>query len=169
MGLLSGFSFDLYSGKFENIDRNKAKNKNEQQQQKSSFQDQEEKPKTEETNIRQNRNLQPRRQRFTGTQNSAVKPNEPYNRKKHYGNTPTNADRREIGGESVDHDPPLVQRYYEGDPAIGEKPGYLQTPDERKASANDRTRMKPSTKTEQRKQGAEMTKYSKRKKKEHEL
>ena len=41
--------------------------------------------------------------------------------------------------------PPLVQRYYEGDPGIGEKPGYLMTPEERRASANDRSRMRPST------------------------
>ncbi|MBK9943314.1 MAG: RHS repeat-associated core domain-containing protein [Kouleothrix sp.] len=40
-------------------------------------------------------------------------PTEPYNRKKHYGNTPTKADREAVGG-SPDHNPPLV------------KPGVLQ-------------------------------------------
>lgn len=96
-------------------------------------------------------------------------PTEPYNRRKHYGDTPKKSDRKEIGGESVDHDPPLVKRYYEGDPKTGEKPGYLQTPAERKASANDRSRMQPSTKAEQNKQGAEMSKYSKEQKKKYGL
>ena len=95
-------------------------------------------------------------------------PTEPYNRKKHYGNTPTAQDRKEIGG-SPDHNPPLVKRYYEGDPSIGEKPGYLMTPEERKASAKDRNRMKPSTKEEQNKQGGEMSKYSKEMKKKYGL
>jgi len=96
-------------------------------------------------------------------------PTEPYNRRKHYGNTPTKADRKAIGGEEVDHDPPLVQRYYEGDPAKGEPPGYLQTGGERKASASDRDRMRPGTEAEQRRQGGEMSQYSKEKKKEHGL
>ena len=95
-------------------------------------------------------------------------PIEPYNRRKHYGNTPTAQDRKKIGG-SPDHDPPLVKRYYEGDPSIGEKPGYLMTPDERKASAQDRTRMKPSTKEEQNKQGGEMALYSREMKKKYGL
>ena len=91
-------------------------------------------------------------------------PIEPYNRRKHYGNTPTPQDRKVIGG-SPDHDPPLVQRYYEGDPRTGEKPGYLMTADERRTSAKDRSRMKPSTREEQNKQGAAMAKYSKEMKK----
>jgi hypothetical protein len=95
-------------------------------------------------------------------------PTEPYNRRKHYGNTPTAADRKAVGG-SPDHDPPLVQRYYEGDPATGEPPGYTMTPDERKASAKDRSRMRPATREEQNQQGAEMANYSKKKKKEYGL
>lgn len=63
----------------------------------------------------------------------------------------------------------MVKRYYEGDPNIGEKPGYLMTPDERKASAQDRTRMKPSTKEEQNKQGGEMALYSREMKKKYGL
>jgi len=90
------------------------------------------------------------------------RPTEPYNRRAHYGNTPTNADRKAIGGESVDHDPPLVQRYYEGDPSRGEPPGYAQTQAERRASAADRSRMKPSTRQAQRQQGGKMSQYSKR-------
>jgi hypothetical protein len=98
---------------------------------------------------------------------TAAPPAEPYKRRLHYGNTPTPADRAAIGGESVDHDLPLVQRYYEGDAARGEKPGYQQTAAERRTSANDRSRMKPSTKQAQNRQGAQMSHYSKRKKKEH--
>ena len=95
-------------------------------------------------------------------------PKEPYNRRKHYGSTPTPKDREVVGG-SPDHDPPLVQRYYEGDPSIGEKPGYLMTPEERRASANDRSRMRPSTQEAQRRQGAEMARYSKGMKKKYGL
>ena len=95
-------------------------------------------------------------------------PKEPYNRRKHYGSTPTPKDREVVGG-SPDHDPPLVQRYYEGDPGIGEKPGYLMTPEERRASANDRSRMRPSTQEAQRRQGAEMARYSKGMKKKYGL
>ena len=94
------------------------------------------------------------------------KPIEPYNRKKHYGNTPTKKDRQVIGG-SPDHDPPLVKRYYEGDPNTGEKPGYQMTPSERRASAQDRSRMKPSTRAEQNSQGGQMSKYSKEMKKKY--
>ena len=97
-----------------------------------------------------------------------VIPIEPYNRKKHYGNTPTKSDRDIIGG-SPDHDPPLVVRYYEGDPIKGEKPGYLMTADERKASAKDRSRMKPSTKAKQNSQGGTLSNYSKKMKKKYGL
>ncbi len=100
--------------------------------------------------------------------NDTAVPKEPYNRRKHYGSTPTSKDREVVGG-SPDHDPPLVQRYYEGDPSIGEKPGYLMTPEERKASANDRSRMRPSTQEAQRRQGAEMAQYSKGMKKKYGL
>lgn len=96
-------------------------------------------------------------------------PPEPYNRRKHYGDTPTTTDRRAVGGESVDHDPPLVKRYYEGDPATGEPPGYQQSHEQRRASANDRSRMRPSTSEEQRRQGGQMSVYSKGKKQEHGL
>jgi len=99
-----------------------------------------------------------------GKPSTSTEPTEAYNRKKHYGNTPSTSDRQTIGG-SPDHEPPLVQRYYEGDPNTGEPPGYLQTPDERRSSANDRTRMKPSTVEQQRKQGGAMSVYSKEQKK----
>jgi len=96
-------------------------------------------------------------------------PTKAYNRTKNYGNTPTQADRKAIGGESVDHDPPLVKRYYDGDPNVGEAPGYTQTAEQRRASANDRSRMKPATKAEQNRQGGQMSKYSKEKKKKYGL
>jgi len=96
-------------------------------------------------------------------------PSEPYNRRAHYGDTPTAADKKAIGGESVDHDPSLVQRYYEGDAARGEQPGYQQTPAQRRASAQDRTRMKPSTKKAQKQQGGRMAQYSRKKKQQYGL
>ena len=96
-------------------------------------------------------------------------PVEPYNRRKHYGSTPTKSDRKAVGaeeGEVADHDPPLVKRYYEGDPATGEKPGFQMTKDERRASAKDRERMAPQPRKESDQQGGNMSQYSKKKKKE---
>ncbi|MNK15617.1 hypothetical protein D3C87_337640 [compost metagenome] len=100
------------------------------------------------------------------------KPKEAYNRRKHYGNTPKKSDRKEFGAnpdEVVDHDPELVKRYYEGDPKTGEKPGYQMTPEERKASANDRTRMRLQPKSESNKQGADASRYSREQKKKNDL
>ena len=97
-----------------------------------------------------------------------AKPTEPYNRRKHYGNTPTKKDRQVVGG-SPDHDPPLVKRYYEGDPSTGEKPGYQMTASERRASAQDRSRMKPATRLEQNSQGGRTSHYSKEMKKKYGL
>lgn len=104
-----------------------------------------------------------------GASGTGSTPQEPYNRRKHYGDTPKTPDRRAVGGESVDHDPPLVKRYYEGDPAKGEPPGYQLSQEQRRASANDRSRMRPSTTEEQRRQGGQMSVYSKGKKQEHGL
>jgi hypothetical protein len=95
-------------------------------------------------------------------------PQEPYNRQKHYGRTPKQSDRQAVGAgpdEVADHDPPLVKRYYEGDPATGEKPGYLMTEAERKASAGDRGRMAPQSRPASDRQGGEMSRYSKEQKK----
>ena len=94
---------------------------------------------------------------------------EAYNRRSHYGRTPTPADRKALGAgadEVVDHQPPLVKRYYDGDPATGEKPGRKMTPEERRKSATDRSRMQRQPKKESCKQGAECAQYSKDKKKE---
>jgi hypothetical protein len=72
-------------------------------------------------------------------------------------------------GDIADHDPPLAKRLYEGDPQIGEKPGYQMTPEERAASASDRTRLKPQPKEDSNAQGGRMSHYSKSKKKELKL
>jgi hypothetical protein len=110
------------------------------------------------------------------TQNEAIinadGPSEAYNRKSHYGKTPTESDRRVLGAgkdEVVDHQPELVKRYYEGDPAIGEKPGYQMTQEERKQSGQDRTRMQLQPKAESNSQGGKASQYSKQKKAEHGL
>jgi len=100
------------------------------------------------------------------------KPLEPYDRKKHYGNTPTKSDRKQLGakpGEVVDHDPELVKRYYEGDKKTGEKPGYQMTDEERRASANDRSRHRKQTRKESDSQGGKASQYSKEQKKKHGL
>ena len=99
---------------------------------------------------------------------AATGPSEPYNRVKHYGRTPTAADRKALGagpGQVVDHDPALVKRYYEGDPAIGEKPGWQMTPEERAASASDRSRMTTQSQAESNVQGGKMRAYSMEQKK----
>jgi RHS repeat-associated protein len=90
-------------------------------------------------------------------------PVEPYNRATHYGRTPTAADRAAIGagrGEVADHTPPLVVRYYYGDPETGEMPGYRQTPEQRAASAADRTRMSPQPRSESNAQGGKMAAFA---------
>lgn len=95
-------------------------------------------------------------------------PLEPFNRRAHYGNTPTLVDRRVFGvgpDEVVDHSPSLVRRYYEGDPATGELPGWQMNDAQRRASANDRNRMSPQPRSESNVQGAESANYSKQMKK----
>jgi hypothetical protein len=114
-----------------------------------------------------------------------VGPTEKYDRLKHYGRTPTDADRKwflandrraqdldkkkqrgktkqpgEIENWVLDHDPPLVQRYYHGDPARSEKPGYKMTPGERRRSGSDRDRMAPQPIEESRQQGGKMKQES---------
>lgn len=97
-------------------------------------------------------------------------PPEPYSRLDHYGRTPTPADRKSmnLGSDQVaNHVPPLVQRYYEGDPSIGEKPGWQMTDVERRQSASDRSRMKQQSAAESNAQGGQMSHYARRKKREH--
>ncbi len=100
------------------------------------------------------------------TEASKTAPLEPYDRTKHYGHTPSKADRTHFGAgpnDVVDHDPPLVQRYYQGAP--GEKPGFQQSPAERKASGSNRSRMALQPRDESNKQGAEMSQFSVQQKK----
>src|SRR3990172_2767633 len=106
-----------------------------------------------------------------GSQSQGAKggPAEPYDRTKHYGRTPTKGDREAMGAgekEVLDHEPPLVKRYYEGDPARGEPPGHQLSPAERKASGADRTRMSRQPRAESDSQGGKMAQYSKKKKRE---
>ena len=92
-------------------------------------------------------------------------PDERYNRRQHYGNTPTQADRRAFGAgpdQVVDHDPPLVVRYYEGDPSRGELPGFNQTDAQRRASGSDRSRMQLQPRSESNSQGGVLSQYSRR-------
>lgn len=99
-------------------------------------------------------------------------PLEPYNRRDHYGTSPTKADRTALGATSadvVDHNPPLVQRYYEGDPATGELPGWQISPEQRRASANDRARMELQPKDDSNAQGGDMSNYSKQMKRRYGL
>lgn len=113
---------------------------------------------------------QQRRARWERFNREAGLPAEPYHRARHYGATPTQADRTHLGagaGQVVDHVPPLVQRYYEGDPASGERPGFMMTHQQRLASAADRTRMQVTTRAESDQQGDEMAEYSKRMKMHH--
>jgi hypothetical protein len=100
----------------------------------------------------------------------AIKPTEAYNRRLHYGNTPTRADRKHFKAKSnqvVDHKTELVKHYYEGAP--GSRPGHTMSSQERKAFANDRARMQLQSNTESQSQGGKASAYSKNQKKKHGL
>ncbi|MFD9901616.1 RHS repeat domain-containing protein, partial [Mesorhizobium sp. NPDC059025] len=96
-------------------------------------------------------------------------PFEAYNRAKHYGKTPTAADRKAFNAgkdEVVDHNPPLSERYYKGDPNVGEKLGMYMNQAERKASAADRSRMRLQSRSESNAQGGFLSAFSKAMRKE---
>jgi hypothetical protein len=61
-------------------------------------------------------------------------------------------------GMEFDHNPPLVQHYYEG--VDGGLPGFNQTPAERRAFATSLSHGGPATPAAQRLQGLEMMRYS---------
>jgi hypothetical protein len=95
-------------------------------------------------------------------------PAEPYDRVKHYGHTPTAADRNYFAAQAasmglsdwvVDHRPPLVQRYYVLDARYG-KPGYEMSPTDRRTSASDRRRMAPQDRSQSDVQGGTMSAQS---------
>jgi hypothetical protein len=97
-------------------------------------------------------------------------PEEPYNRARFYGNTPTRADRAALGagpGQVVNHEPPLVQRYYDGDPSIGERPGFNMSAQQRAASAQDRSRMELQPASDSYRQGYDMKNYSQQQKEKY--
>ncbi|CAN5525170.1 hypothetical protein BH10BAC2_BH10BAC2_25180 [soil metagenome] len=99
-----------------------------------------------------------------GTKNKSGKaPAEPYNRQKHYGKTPTAADRKALGASStddIDHQVSLVKHYYEGDGKGGE-PGYSMTSTERKTFAKDRSNMAVVQASTNRSDGGKLSQYSK--------
>lgn len=91
---------------------------------------------------------------------------EPYSRTKHYGNTPNTAQRNAAAPDSFDHNPPLVQHYYEGD-GLGGLPGYNLTQTERKSWAHSLESGSPASQAAQDAQGGTLSGYSKRMKKQH--
>jgi RHS repeat-associated protein len=96
-------------------------------------------------------------------------PDEAYNRRVHYGDTPTPEQRASVpAGMEFDHDPVLVRHYYDG-PGDGSLPGFNLTEAERKASAADPNSGKAATPAEQRRQGAEAARYSKEQKRKYGL
>ncbi len=96
-------------------------------------------------------------------------PAEPYDRAKHYGRTPTPEQQAAVPeGMEFDHDPMLVQHYWEGS-GDGGLAGHNMTPDERKAFAADVAHGKAATPGDQRRQGAAAAAYSKRKNREYGL
>jgi RHS repeat-associated protein len=100
-----------------------------------------------------------------------IGPSEAYNRTKHYGNTPTKADRKALGAgkdEVVDHKRSLVRHYYEGD-GKGGKAGHNMTDTQRREFAKDRGNHQKQKREDSNKQGGQESNYSKQKKKEHGL
>ena len=93
------------------------------------------------------------------------KPKEAYNRRKHYGNTPTQADRKALGagkGEEVNHMRQLVKHYYEDG-------GHAMTSAQRKAFATDRANMEVISQRANRADGGRLSQYSKNMKKKYDL
>ncbi len=106
------------------------------------------------------------------TQSEVPPPTEAYNRLKHYGKTPTSTDRKALGatsGQDVDHTISLVKHYYEGDGTAGCKPGYTQSPAQRRQFAQNRSNMKVVPSSENKSGGGKLSQYSKNKKKQHGL
>jgi len=90
-------------------------------------------------------------------------PDEAYNRVQHYGRTPTAQQRASVpSGMEFDHDPTLVQHYYEG--ANGGLPGFNLTQTERLQHARSLTSGGAATPAQQRAQGAAAAAYSKEQK-----
>jgi hypothetical protein len=96
---------------------------------------------------------------------NVTSPEVAYDRLDQYGRTPTRADRNWLGagqGQVANHEPTIARRWYFGDPARGEIPGYLMTPSQRAASAADRTRMNVQSQSDSNVQGGEMAAFSRK-------
>ena len=91
-------------------------------------------------------------------------PDEPYNRVQQYGYTPTAEQRASVpAGMEFDHDPTLVQHYYEG-PGDGSLPGFNLTQTEREAYGASSGSGSAATPAQQRAQGGAAAQYSKQQK-----
>ncbi len=91
-------------------------------------------------------------------------PDEAYDRTTHYGHSPTTAQKRMADPGSFDHDPPLVEHYWEGD-GKGGLPGYNLTQTERLQQARSMDG-NISTTGAQKAQGADTARYSSQKNRE---
>jgi hypothetical protein len=90
-------------------------------------------------------------------------PDEAYNRVQHYGRTPTAQQRASVpAGMEFDHNPTLVQHYYEG--ANGSLPGFNLTQTERLQHARSLSSGSAATPAQQRAQGAAAAAYSREQK-----
>ncbi|MCO5068796.1 MAG: hypothetical protein M9910_08985 [Kiritimatiellae bacterium] len=90
-------------------------------------------------------------------------PDEAYNRVGHYGRTPTPQQRASVpAGMEFDHNPTLVQHYYEG--ANGSLPGFNLTRTERLQHAQSLSSGAAATPAAQRAQGAAAAAYSREQK-----
>ena len=90
-------------------------------------------------------------------------PDEAYNRSGHYGRTPTPQQRASVPvGMEFDHNPTLVNHYYEG--VNGSLPGYNLTQAERIQHAQSLSAGAAATPAAQRAQGAAAAAYSKQQK-----
>jgi hypothetical protein len=90
-------------------------------------------------------------------------PDEAYNRVQHYGRTPTAQQRASVpSGMEFDHNPTLVQHYYQG--ANGGLPGFNLTQTERLQHARSLTSGGAATPAQQRAQGAAAAAYSREQK-----
>ncbi len=96
---------------------------------------------------------------------SSSSPKEAYNRRRHYGNTPTAADRKYFNASSVqdvNHKTPLVKHYYE-------QGGHAMTAAQRKQFARDRRNMEAISIRQNRAEGGRLATYSRAIKKKYGL
>jgi RHS repeat-associated protein len=93
-------------------------------------------------------------------------PDQPYNRTAHYGRTPTTAQQASVPpGMEFDHNPPLVQHYYEG-AGNGSLPGFNLTQTERVQYGASLGSGGAATPGAQRAQGGTAAQYSREQKRQ---